>query len=375
MGPLIGYSKIWEMLWAEVISNDPQEHPRSPMASILAALIGFTGVLYFGAQWAPWPENFIVSVDVEHLEENGDQYDALYFGSSNVLRSFIPNVIDKHLDELGTPLRSFNVGGPGMLGYETDYVLRHVLGLEKTNPKYVIMEPDDWDPRPRGEGMGVNMLSTRGVYWHDWRQTLAALRGIVPLDMSPYEKAEIALNHLHAFCWNVSSYGEGLRILDNLRGTLRDQSVGRDRVAEGSGYQAIEELTAEKKATRRRTLTGALDQYAERVELINRDNSLPLSAQAESRIATPIQIGFIESKGAESLFVLPPSGIERSNALRLADDGVIRLLNYNDPVKYPEYYESANRFDPAHLNRATAVEFSRRFAEDFVQLLQSESDQ
>ena len=257
-----GYCRIPLMLWDEVISDEPQPKARWSFASQLAAIVSFTSVAYFGAHWAPWPEDFSVTVAVEHLEQRGDQYEGLYIGSSNVLRSFAPNVIDPRLAELNLPLRTFNVGGPGVLGYEADYILRHVLELEKTHPKYVFIEPEVWDPRPNGEGMGSNLLTSRGVYWHDWRQTLATLRGIPPLDESFEYKFDLALNHLHAFCWNLSSYGEGWRILDNLRGILDDQTITLEEVSKSQGFQSVEALPAKKAAARRRTLIDALPAYA-----------------------------------------------------------------------------------------------------------------
>jgi hypothetical protein len=223
--------------------------------------------------------------------------------------------------------------------------------------------------------MGKNMLTNRGIFWHDVRETAAALRGILPLEDSFSEKADLAFQHLHAFCWKLCSYGQGPRILDRLLGVPQPQSITPERVAEGSGYQSLGELPYEKTIARRRLLTDDLEGYAVKIREMQQANAQPLAADADARVAIPEQRDFIRSKGAEPIYVMPPSGIERHEALRLAEEGVIRLMAYDDPDRYKEFYVPERRFDPNHLDRIGALRFSQLFGDDLAALLKARSEQ
>ncbi len=337
--------------------------------STLCGALGFAVVAGFGLWATPWPEDFAVTLKMEHLAEHGDRYDALIVGSSNIYRSYDPAVIDAELAERGVPLRTFNLGGASMFSFETDYVLRRALALEKVRPEYVLIEPGDWDAEPKTPESLSNMLSNRSVFWHDPRQTWNVLRSIAKGDTSPWHKQYLARHHLHAFCYKVTSYGQGRRIWGSFTDASEDQPVTPEHVASGRGYQALEEMTGPVMQARRRLLTNDLPGYKRKILEMAEANAAPLPADANCRRELERQMAFIRSAGAEPVYVVPPAGIQAHHALRLGEEGAIPLIAFNDPNLYPTFYAPQARFDPNHLNRAATALFSKDFAAELARFL------
>lgn len=346
--------------------------PSGVVGSAAAGVLGFVLVAIWGVQLTPLPEDFPVSVKLEYLEQHAEDFDAIFIGSSNVFRSFVPNVVDARLAELGTPLRTFNLGGPGMYSFESDYMLHRVLAIyasKRVPLRYIFIEPGNWEAESETEPALANMLSNRSVFFHDLKQTWNVLRSITRLDQPLQHRVDLALSHLGACIRKLSSYGQGQRMFESVLGLPQPQSITLRRVESGRGYQALEEIPGYVSRRRRALLLEDLPGFYEKIRIAVEQNVAALDLDAFCRVAIKAQQAAIRAAGVEVVYVLPPATLRMHHALRLRDEGVIRLIAFNDPEQFPLFYLPENHFDPNHLDRAAAVRFSQLFATELSRLL------
>src|SRR5262245_31919094 len=69
----------------------------------------------------------IVTPKLTWMEENADNYDVLFLGSSRTYRQIIPELFDQLMAEGGKTVRSFNLGVDGMRPPEDTYLLEQTL--------------------------------------------------------------------------------------------------------------------------------------------------------------------------------------------------------------------------------------------------------
>lgn len=336
----------------------------------LLFLAGFSAVAAAVRTLVPWPEEYGLRAKFEFFAEHRDEFDALYIGSSRVFRAFDPTVFDAELAANGVALRSFNFGVGGMRGFEQDYLLRRVLELDPARLEWVFLEGGEWDPE---FDYSFNAFSWRSVFWHSPRETLGVLatlwRGSGPVR----HRLELAHQHLLLALHRFSSYGQGREVLKNLLGESaadrRGRSLSHEALASGRGFESAEELAAESGLTRDEIWTDP-DNYRRRIEVLAGRSGerapldeLPLFVQRR-------QLRLAREHGIELIYVLPP-GLEPSPVRRsLHDAGEIpTLFDFNLADSLPQLFDMDHRFDPRHLNRRGAQEFSRAMAREFVRHL------
>ena len=77
--------------------------------------------------------------------------------------------------------------------------------------------------------------------------------------------------------------------------------------------------------------------------------------------------------GVELVVVLLPSNsCDRELESRMADELGVRVLCYNDPSLYPEFYAPDMRFDSGHLGHEGALLFSRTLARDYIDAVKAD---
>ncbi|MFG0319745.1 MAG: hypothetical protein ACF8XB_20910 [Planctomycetota bacterium JB042] len=319
----------------------------------------FLGVAAAVAAVRPGPSDFVVTDKLRHLRRHPGEFDALLVGSSLVYRHFVPEVIDEVLAERGRPLRTFNLGGPGMKGYELDHVVREALDAAGDSVRVVFVEPSRFTP----ELIDANRRSARTVRWHTLRQTVAVLRQVAGEPRPAAEKLALAAEHLTLFAWNLTSYGDGPRILLERAGMGAPPQLGAAELERTRGHRALEDEVGEEFDARRRALADDPERYRRRVERL-RAGATGGTATAFDRERLRAQVEAIRAAGAEAVYVVSPwpGGAGPFPALR--DDGVLpALLTFCDPDAWPEAFRIEARFDANHLTRAAARAFSRTFAE------------
>ena len=96
-------------------------------------------------------------------EHGGGSFDTIFVGSSRTFHQIVPSIFDGEMAELGVPVRSFNLGTPGMKPPEDAYVMGRALRGRKAPLRFLVVEcnPIHLDIQPEQRG------TTRAVYWHD----------------------------------------------------------------------------------------------------------------------------------------------------------------------------------------------------------------
>lgn len=350
---------------------------RSTLFALRQGSLCLTGFLAAGAlvgSLVPWPEEYGLRSKFEYFAAHKDEFDVVYIGSSRVFRAFDPEVFDATLAERGRPLSSFNMGVGGMLSFEQDFVLQRLLELEPARLRWAFLEGGEWDP---DFDYSFNVYSWRSVFWHALPQTLDVLQAAWHDPVSAERRWEIVRTHAALFLSRLTNYGMGKEILAAWQGPavdVRGRSLGPEELALGRGFEPADVQAQQAGAFQKpEEIWTDLDYYHRRVEKIVSDGASREDPPALARVparALERQLGAARERGVELVYVLPPGleGAPVRQALHRRGD-IPALLDFNRPERYPQLFDVEQRFDPKHLNRRGAEEFSRLLADAFLEHL------
>ena len=336
------------------------------LSNIVLALVSFGLVSGFVRSLTPGPEFVASTPKLEYLAEHVDEYDAVFLGSSRVYRHFVPSVIDRRLEELGEPLRTFNLGTPGAGSFEVDELLRRVLALEGARFRFVFIEPTEWSPTIFKE----NRETERTVAWHTFTGTRKALEATWRRNADLKERLELGFMHVRLFGWRLSSLGQGRRILRPFLGYSPKQPISAADVNKTAGYWPLEFEKTEAFAARRRKLLQDRESFDIKISRLPHGGALSGAGSGRNTDLIKEQVRVVREAGAEPVYVIPPGTVGTRLFYSQRKFGQLEvLLAFNDPTKFPTYYDYEHFFDRNHLNSKAAKVFSRIFADDFVSWL------
>ncbi len=318
----------------------------------------------------PWPEERGLRAKFEYVRAHKDEIDAIYVGSSRMMRAIDPRVVDAELAAHGLPWNTFNFGADGMFGFESDFVLREILALEPARLKTVFFEAATWYPGFDEPG-STNPESLRCAFWHSPTATRHVLESVRRLDAPLSTRLDLYRVHLAAFGKKMSNFGQGPRVLANALGTDRDAisaDVPVDLVAETRGYQPLELLTDRVHTEGRDVFLSAIENYKKLITKIPAENARGTSLETYNAPALADQYRAAESHGVELVQVVLPARSGSPLFDELARAGLVpELLHFNRPDAYPELYEVEHHYDMGHLNRAGAAVFSRLLVRAYLE--------
>ena len=346
-------------------------------SNVALAVVGFALTLWAVEPWVPLPNSYGLRAKVEHFKEHHGRYDAVFFGTSLTFRAVIPEVVDRHLADVGVEQTSYNFGLPGANAFELYHVIDEVLG-EVDRPMRVYLEHTRWTPRTLDR---AEVATDRSVYWHSFDATRLVVRCAATLDLPRTEKARLIWLHLKRMARRHTHYAKGGALISEwLEPTDVHDYLSADETDRDRGYQDPEILLqpgstnvdAATARQRRNKFHAELKQYeaaVARARSTGRKRTPGgLAAVAErDRIGATAQAEAITSRGHElTVFVHPALG-DTEEAFDLRDAGVYpELIALTGPSAFPALYRSDHRFDRAHLNRRGALAFSRAFAEQYA---------
>ena len=113
---------------------------RKAAASLILALVAFALGSALISRLASPRDRGGLSYKLHHFEEHKDSFDAVFFGSSMVMRGVMPRVFDAALRDRGHEIRSFSFALGGMTPHEANSVIRQVLAMEPRRLRYVFVE-------------------------------------------------------------------------------------------------------------------------------------------------------------------------------------------------------------------------------------------
>ena len=305
------------------------------------------------AHFAAFPQVGTIWRKYVHLQEHPNQYSILYIGSSRVFHEFLPAQFDAALAKRGRHETSFNFGQDGMWPPESLYMIRHLLALNSKKLRWVFI--DLMPVKPFIEGSETTL---RAMYWHDWRHTLMALRYCLNLPDSD-RPAGTRLNncYTHLFLWAERGLNAGVGS-QRLLLAMKMEKEKRAEEVEYAGWEAGPDRHLSEQELK--------DFHAETARLpqIPKHPIDPLLRDGLNDI-----IKEVRKAGAEPIFVVAAGfyGNARFSDWPPPD---VKILAFDDPVRYPDLYNPDHRFDMFHLSLPGAQDFTRHLADRFAEYLE-----
>lgn len=388
---------------APVYLEEPQPPfgPRQFLARFAGFCAGMAVVLGLCHLVANPAGGGIISAKAEAFTRTADEYDTLFVGTSRTFRWFVPQEFDAAMAEAGRETHTFNMGVPGASFYELHYVMRDALA-KGGNVKRVFFEYQELMPQIDP----LNSYKPRMVYWHDARQTAVAIEtstrikerrtGGLPFVDTPFganaltsiafdlwpEHARVSYEHFKHWLTRVVMVGRGK---DVARGLLGREPADTGPMIAQRGYVSLEEEQARYErmgqpknslALRRDRFLEERDAYLAHVEAMKGEE--PVYGDTDWYNA---DLGFVQdlevirevaadarAAGVEFvLVVMPGNSRDREFAARMEAEFDFPVLVYNDPERFPEFYDPDTHFDTGHPAAEGAQAFTRRFAADIRQ--------
>lgn len=343
----------------------------------------------------------LIGAKQEHWAAAAKRYDTVFLGTSHVYRAFVPEAFDEALATAGLESRAFNFGIQLPNQLELAYLFERVLEEGEGRLARIFVQYHELVPQldPAQE------FIPRNVYWHDWDETAKAIErtfalsasegltlasgtggehSLVTLFVSSLPATwRVALSHIQHFVVRALVIGRGK---DVARGLLGRTHGLTPQMAARRGYVPLEDDEAmlardgnpNNTYTRRREdflarhadYRAGVERLATEARVVGdeewRNAELAsfgdLSAYAEmASLARAAGIEFV-------LVVMPANSCDRALEARMAEEIGAPVLIYNDPRRYPRFYDPVLRFDSGHFTREGALEFTRALAADIVRL-------
>jgi hypothetical protein len=310
----------------------------------------------------PFPEVVGIYPKWLYFAKNKDRYDVLFIGSSRFYHQIIPLQFDERVAAAKGPemqMRSFNFGYDAMWPPESFFMLRRILELKPARLKWVFIDTLGMVANLEAE----NRDTQRTAYWHDWQHTRIAWEGVMDMPIPPLRKWRLLIGHGSLLTRQITNQGAGAEWLNYEMGVEKRKKSSRwappKAWADTEGYAPEPNMAFS---------GAAIERYADKVEQM-RAGIPEVPARPSFRRALGDIVNEVKAAGLQPILILPPSVDFRENFVGLPES--VPVWRYNDPNRFPQLYETANRFDDAHLNHRGAMIFTDLLADDFVEHLKS----
>lgn len=308
--------------------------------------------------------------DFDTLGERLNQYrslrhriDTIFLGSSRIYRHLDPLVFSRVLTENGKSAEAFNLGMPDMRMLEVLYFAEQILETSSGRIERLVVEcePDPLFLREANRG------TIRVIRWHDFRTLRRALPEIFRTEPSWARRSLLAYERVSAFAHRFASPGRGV---DAVKQWLRRQPRWIDPARRG--FLALDEELADPasevdRLDLVRRYSELHDRTAEWQRTVERLRRTEMGGQLKDRFELELfrQLQALADRHrVELVFVLSPNPVRHPNLIHAAEIGVVeRLIRFDDPDAYADFYSLASRFDRHHLNGTAARRMTRMLAE------------
>ena len=331
-------------------------------------VLAFTGACLAIRRVFPFPEMPDAHAKMMHFSAHPDDYDALFLGTSRINFQVIPAMFDPLAQAAGVPVKSFNAGVAGMRPPEDSYFFDQLLAARPQRLRWVFIELVHIRPRFNEELRGT----MRAQYWHDAPRLWLMWKRITYLKPTKKRRSlERTWNdlreplaefpeHLRLFLREMSNLGRGDFLADQL---LRKRPDWR---------RMLPHYLGDDLAGWRETGRGE-DMPAEIREKFEKERAERLAEPAAHDLAEPISQGALEAMiakverlGATPVLIVPPTTGKKTFYPQPERARKTIVLDFNDPVRFPELYENRHRLDTDHLNTAGAEVFTRLLVEQWI---------
>lgn len=319
------------------------------------------------------PEADRVIPSLAFFREHRDDFDTLFVGSSHFHHDIAPAIFDRTMRAAGHPTHAFNLGVNGMLPPENFYLVDQILKTKPRKLKWVFVELADLEtkPVPRTEG------TSRALYWHDWKRTALEFRAI--LEAEPEEGVAALLRRIAKIL--VSRAGSERRNLLFFHSALFAKNFANVGQQEDLARWVRRLWKEKRKPVKNLGPNGdgytPLNKQMTATEAMSDEADLPHSGETEPRFVSALTasayrqlVDDVRGTGAVPIFLVTPNVVQTRLGCR-PDSGVAAtVMSFNNAKDYPQLYRKEMRFDSDHLNGPASENFTKLFAENFLQRVQ-----
>lgn len=300
----------------------------------------------------------------KYFQKNADQYNVLFFGSSQTYRQIDPGVFDNQLERLG--VKSYNFGYEATATPEVNYLYENLLddksvNLSKVNVVFMDLQPVRF-LRSR------NASSMRGRYHMSPANYAKALNLVINSHSSYSNRYNSVLNYTRAFFDNQF----------NVR-SFKDMTKFRQRYGQarkgfmkplGENDNGFLPLNKDPQAKKRRNEFLNCEKwyipYSEEMAIYSQDCGLIKGAPFDRELFFECRrlINLSKRKGIHLVFLIPPRS-PYLNTTKVAEKlGEEHFISLVDPRKYPKFYKMNHCFDRGHLNQRGARAYTIALAKE-----------
>lgn len=347
--------------------------PRRLAVGVLGVGVGFGAAVQVADAATPPQGGDLLTAKLRRWNER-DDWQAIYIGSSRAWRHFVPQVFAETFKQAGSELKGFNLGIPDMRNLEALTLLRRLLADPPPDLRWIVLDAED----DSLGGEAENRLSTRSILWHEPANLTRILTEVRGEQWTPAKWAA-ARDPILATLRNASGVGLAVEWLAQERQPIWNAHLLED------GYLSLEdELAAapdwrvDELVARRRLLVDHLPRYRRQVAaLLNRPPpGSPRDKALNARAASSFEMQILEdidrlaaAHQIRVLHVVDARLMPKSSVVAAHQAGRIReLIRFDDPRRFDEFYDPAQRYDRHHLAKGPAREFSRQVARHLIQL-------
>ncbi len=326
---------------------------------VLVFLVGLVGTALLINHRLPLPEILSITEKLHWLKKHGDQYDTLFIGSSRTNRHIRADLFDQYMAAAGHPTHSFNLGVNAMRPPEDNFILEAALSHRRKPLKYVIVESNqirlDSETDP-------DATTERKAYWLDPKRYLVILRRL--LEMTPNEvpakssRWGMILYDTRRFVNRELNLGRGLELV-NAHFEKSQKSLKKKFSADWQGWENKRQQPIK---------ASELKIFNARMADLAQTPSVPDYGHPQDQELMLQKRRLIEAHGARMIVYLPPLAYRQRFTPDPKTMGDVAVLNFWDPVLYPEFYDPKLLADSGHFNNVGAELFTRVFVQRFLEL-------
>lgn len=309
---------------------------------------------------------------IRYLNNNSEEYDTLFFGSSRIFRQVDPILFDS-LTNFGS--KSYNLGSGATYTPESYYLLKNFLRRSNSVDKGLILV----ELQVVTEIPDVNLHTARSKYYLDFQEYQFASRVISEkTNLSNKSKREQIKNYNITYLDRISSLG----IFSDLMDSFRESATTRKNVKKfglnNRGHRSLDTQFRENPSKGLRSRKKDFSKNPSEIE--NRKKALRKLYNTKSQITyskTHLKrvnelITMAEKLGYNLIFILPPR-LDEPNYVELLplfqEIDSDHRIDMADPNRFPDFYTIDNSFDVGHMNDRGVKLFTTELAAQVNELL------
>jgi hypothetical protein len=347
---------------------------------VVLALLSFNVGAWLVALAVPKDTRGNIGVVNRLFDAQADEVDIVFIGSSRFQAGIDANAMNDELRKAGEELRAFNFGVQGTRGLEQNHILRRMLERRPERLEWVVLEglPVGITIRRNTDySQKAEEITARVIAWHTLQVTRRALAAVWRLPLPFDERLAMTSHHVGLWgrrVWNVGLLSERLFESSSSRAQRKRKRAGkkperRAKAVEEPGFGAV-------LGARQRKIAQphwwddreSEEDYEVRSARIVERNEWPVDFEELDLELLAERARWAREAGVELIYLTIPCEVACPEMLRLSEAGLFRLLHYNDPERYPEFFLKEMREGIGHLNPAGAESFSRLVIRDLLEL-------